>query len=139
MLKKFVFIICIGTTLSQIYASSHCDEGLKKGPNHFQAAPVLIEAHVKDGKTYVSGTLKSVKKTRFIIEFFNNPTNANPITEGAVFLGQLKVKTKSDGRAKFCAQLPCTAQGSFVSATATLLCQNEPTDTSPFSLNVVVQ
>ena len=139
MLKKFVFIVCVGTAFWQIYASSHCDEDLKKGPNHFQAAPVLIEAHVKDGKTFVSGTLKSVKKTRFIIEFFNSPTNTNPMTEGAVFLGQLKVKTKSGGKAKFCAHLPCTTQGSFVSATATRLCQNEPTDTSPFSLNVVVQ
>ena len=82
MLKKIVIPIIL---ISQLTFGS-CPQ---QGPNRFQNAPVLTSAVNSDGLITVSGSLKTFKRcATYIIQFFGNPTNRNPITEGADFLGQ---------------------------------------------------
>ena len=101
-----------------------------------QQAPILTSATVKDQKTIVKGQIENAQKnTTLIVQIFNNAQDRAPITEGAFFLGQLTVKTDSKGNASFCEKVPCTAVGSFVSATAT----SEDRGTSEFSPSIPVQ
>ena len=89
----------------------------------------------------MSGSLSTFKRcANFIIQFFGNPTNRNPITEGADFLGQINVTTDNFGVATFTVTLPPTQNTDpFMSATATLvLCDGSLSDTSMFSLNIPI-
>ena len=113
----------------------------QQGPNRFQNAPVLSSAVNNDGLITVSGSLKTFKRcATYIIQFFGNPTNRNPITEGADFLGQITVTTDNAGNAPFTVTLPPTQNtDGFMSATATLvLCDGSLSDTSMFSSNIVI-
>ncbi len=101
-----------------------------------QEPPKLTSATVKNQKTVVKGQIEHARKnTTLIVQIFNNAQNRAPITEGAYLLGQLTVKTDSKGNASFCEKFPCTAVGSFVSATAT----SEDRGTSEFSPSIPVQ
>lgn len=98
-------------------------------------APVLINATTNGTRTLVKGKLNGSQAGTVIIQFFSNPINRNPITEGKFFLGQITLKK---GKKSFRACLPCTNEGSFISATATRLDKKDLSDTSKFSLNVAV-
>ena len=134
MLKKLVIPIIL---ISQLTLGS-C---IQQGPNRFQNAPVLTSAVNSDGLITVSGSLKTFKRcATYIIQFFGNPTNRNPITEGADFLGQVTVTTDNAGSATFTVTLPPTQNtDGFMSSTATLvLCDGSLSDTSMFSSNIVI-
>jgi hypothetical protein len=128
MFKKLLSIttLCVGISLA-LCASE---------PNNGQSSPKLSSAKSHDSHTIVKGKLQSVKETRFIIQFFNNEKDR---PEGQIFLGQVKVKTDSHGKASFKAQLPATERDTFVTATATRLNIHQPTDSSEFSKSVKVK
>jgi len=134
MLKKLIVPIILTSQL----AHASCPQ---QGPNRFQNAPVLSSAVNNDGVITVSGALFSFKRcATYIIQFFGNPTNRNPITEGADFLGQVTVTTNNFGTTSFTVALPPTQNtDGFMSATATLvLCDGSLSDTSMFSSNIVI-
>lgn len=74
----------------------------------------------------------------FRIEFFVNTVNNNPITEGKTFVGFVNVTTDSTGLAQFnnVKLLSSATVGQFVSATATLLQNNDTLETSEYSSNI---
>lgn len=129
MFKKLLVLSAL------VSAGINAHAALHKGPNHEQKAPVLISATTNGSRTLVKGVLKSKQAAAYIIQFFSNPTNRNPITEGQNFLGQITLKK---GEKCFSASLPCTNAGSFISATATRVEHHELTNTSMFSANVEV-
>lgn len=111
------------------------------GPNNLQPAPVLISATKADGIITVTGRLVTLKRNAtFIIQFFSNSINRNPITEGDFYLGELIVITNCNGIASFVATLPPTQNNfPFISATAThILEDSSVADTSPYSLNIPI-
>jgi hypothetical protein len=135
MLKKYILLTfmsipsLLGACLPQ------------QGPNRLQSAPVLTSAVNNDGVITVQGALATIRRNAtFIIQFFGNPTNRNPITEGADFLGQITITTDCNGLGAFTAQLPPTQiNDPFISATATLvLADGTLSDTSMFSLNIPI-
>lgn len=134
MYKKFVSLL----SLSLLFSLSLLAK-LPDGPNHSQKAPKLTSAKIEDSKTHVKGHLKSVEDTHFIIQFFNNLEKRDNITEGAVYLGEIRVKTDHHGKVSFKARLPKTADHSYISASATRLDGDTETDTSEFSKNVTVR
>jgi hypothetical protein len=101
--------------------------------NNNPAAPVLTAGSASTSGTSVSGTLASVAKTTFRIEFFSNAgLDASGNAEGETYLGFTTVTTDSSGNATFTAtNLAAIPPGQgYVTATAT----NQSTgDTSQFS------
>lgn len=135
MIKKLTIFL----SLSSILYSDACIP--QQGPNRFQPAPVLLSASRSGAVITVSGTLATIRKNAtFIIQFFGNPTNRNPITEGADLLGQITVTTSCLGLASFTAVLPPTQNTDpFMSATATfILPDGTLSDTSMFSTNIPI-
>ncbi len=139
MIKKMLFLSTLFTA-SFIYAC--IPTCIQQGPNRLQPAPVLTLATNVNGVISVQGTLSTVRRNAtYIIQFFGNPINRNPITEGDDFLGQITVTTDCFGNAPFVATLlpPTQNTDPFISATATLvLCTGQTSDTSEFSLNIPV-
>lgn len=104
------------------------------GANDLQNFPVLASATTIGGKTVVGGTLRSVPRKPFVIEFFSNPANGD---EGKTFLGNKAVSTGSDGSAAFTfAPSRTFPVGHTVTATATDVVG---ANTSEFSGAVVVK
>jgi len=99
------------------------------GGNGLQNFPVLTSATASNGNITLSGTLNSIPKTTFRVEFFDN-TALDPSGkgEGQTYLHFLNVTTDAAGNANF-TSLPLTATGAIVT-TATNLTTN---DTSEFS------
>lgn len=136
MLKKL-------TLISALTASTLiCAVCPQQGANRLQPAPVLTSATNVDGVITVNGRLVTVKRnTSYLIQFFGNPANRNPITEGCDYLGEIRVTTDCFGVATFTAVLLPVTQltDPFVSATATaILCDGTLSDTSEFSLNIPI-
>lgn len=137
MIKKIIIMSVFSASLMHACIPT-C---IQQGPNRLQPAPVLTSAINASGVITVIGTLSTVRKlATYIIQFFGNPTNRNPITEGDDFLGQIIVTTDCFGNAPFVAVLPPTQNTDpFISATATLvLCTGQTSDTSQFSSNIPV-
>ena len=99
------------------------------GGNGLQNFPVLTSATASNGNITLSGTLNSIPKTTFRVEFFDN-TALDPSGngEGQTYLNFVNVTTDAAGNANF-TSLPLTATGAIVT-TATNLTTN---DTSEFS------
>lgn len=111
------------------------------GPNRFQPAPILFSATRVDGVITVLGRVSTVKRNAtYLIQFFGNPTNRNPLTEGSDYIGEIRVTTDCFGVATFTITLPVSRnEDPFLSATATLiLCDGTLSDTSEFSLNIPI-
>ncbi len=135
VIKKILMLLPLSITL-YIDACSP-----QQGPNRLQPAPVLLSASNMNGVITVTGSLATIRKNAtFVIQFFGNPTNRNPITEGADLLGQITVVTNCTGLATFTAVLPPTQNTDpFMSATATLVLPDGTlSDTSMFSLNIPI-
>jgi hypothetical protein len=94
-------------------------------PNDGQNTPTITGLTVNN----VSGTLTSVPKTRFRLEFFASPVGGAPY-QGQVFLGSLYVTTNAAGSVAFTAPVAAIPPGAVVTATATNLTSG---DTSEFS------
>lgn len=135
MMQRFIAPLLIVTQLS----FGNC---IQQGPNRCQNAPTLTNAVMKNNIITVRGALCTFKRcATYIIQFFGNTSNRNPLTEGADFLGQTTVTTNNTGVSSFIVSLPPTPNTySFVSATATLvLCDGTLSDTSIFSTNIAIK
>jgi len=102
------------------------------GPNLLQNFPVIASAST----TQVTGTLNSLPRRSFTIQFFSNPVANVPtgFGEGETFLGQRAVRTNRRGNASFTFATTLAA-GQVVTATATDASGN----TSEFSQGRFVQ
>lgn len=135
MFKKVIFI----SSLQIINALSGSMPQL--GPNNLQPAPIVSSATKADGIITVTGRLVTLKRNAtFIIQFFSNSINRNPITEGDFYLGEITIVTDCNGIASFNAILPPTQNNfPFLSATATYILEDSSlADTSPYSLNIPI-
>ncbi|HEV3447805.1 MAG TPA: hypothetical protein VG099_24425, partial [Gemmataceae bacterium] len=110
--------------------------GAPNDPNNFQNFPVLTAAMPDNGKTDISGLLRSSPNSTFRIEFFANDADpAGGIAEGQQFLGFVNVTTDANGNAivSTVVNVP-VAIGRTVTATATDAVGN----TSEFSAAIPV-
>jgi titin len=98
-------------------------------PNRGQNTPVLSVASTG----HISGTLTSIARTTFRLEFFASPAGGTA-AQGQTFLGSLNVTTSAAGTASFTALLSAPL-GAVVTATATNLATG---DTSEFSAGATV-
>jgi CSLREA domain-containing protein len=97
------------------------------GPNDLQNFPVIKKAKSAHGETNLKGTLDSIPKQAFQLEFFSTPRNERG---GRRFLGTFGAQTDSEGMDKFNVVLGKRVKpGQFVTATAT----NAASSTSEFS------
>ncbi|MEM8639921.1 MAG: S8 family serine peptidase [Cyanobacteria bacterium P01_G01_bin.54] len=99
--------------------------------NDSQVAPTLSSAQTSGGTTIVTGAISETPNTTYMLEFFSNPDNDG---EGQTFIGSQQVTTNAAGNANFTANLPGTAVGQFLTATATDADEN----TSEFSSAIEV-
>lgn len=106
-------------------------------PNNLQAAPVLTSAVFSGSTTTVTGTLRSIQNTSFLIDIFDNPTKPC-LTEGLTPLEETTVSIGPSGETTFSITVSGAPVGSYVSATATRLYEGMPTDTSEFSESIEV-
>lgn len=92
-----------------------------EGANGLQNFPVLGSAEDLVDGTQIEGVLDSVPNTKFIIEFFASPAvDGTNHGEGDTFIGSIKVKTNSKGKAKFNVLVDEAPAGqAFITATAT--------------------
>jgi hypothetical protein len=97
----------------------------RAAPNRGQNTPVITLLRL----TSVSGSLRSVARTRFRLEFFATPANGSP-PQGQIFLGALTVTTSAAGLISFTAPVTTIPPGTVITATATNLTTG---DTSEFS------
>ncbi|MBV9469462.1 MAG: CSLREA domain-containing protein, partial [Abitibacteriaceae bacterium] len=107
------------------------------GSNNLQNYPVIARAITAGSTTTVVGSLNSLAKTTFTLEFFANPV-ADPsgFGEGQTYLDTRAVTTDAAGNANFSFTLPLSvAVGQFITATAT---NNATGDTSEFAQDVAV-
>jgi hypothetical protein len=144
MIKKLIVLSSLLTaSLMEACCVPTCvPDCIQPGPNRLQPAPVLTSATNVNGVITVNGSLSTIRRNAtYIIQFFGNPTNRNPITEGDNFLGQITVTTDCFGNAPFMAVLlpPTQNTDPFISATATFVtCGGQTSDTSEFSSNIPV-
>jgi streptogramin lyase len=110
--------------------------GTPNDPNNFQNFPVLTAAVPDNGKTDITGTLKSTPGSTFRIEFFASNTDpARGIPEGQQFLGFVNATADANGNAPFSVSLNVpVAVGRIVTGTATDGIGN----TSEFSAGIFV-
>ncbi len=106
------------------------------GPNDLQNFPVIVTAVQRPGRLVLTGTLDT-RPGDVRIEFFaNRSCHASGFGEGETLLGAVSVRATGDAQnpAAFTAELPVTAPGRFITATAT----DSAGNTSEFSACVPV-
>jgi hypothetical protein len=87
------------------------------GANSNQKAPVITSAVTRNGRTTITGYLKSTKSTSFSLRFYVNPAGGD---EGKTFLVKKSVRTNSSGRANFSFRAPVkVGLGKTITANAT--------------------
>ena len=109
---------------------------LRPGPNDLQAAPDLTGAQGGGATSAIQGTLTSVPKTSFLIQFFTNQVpDPSGYGQGQTLLGATTVTTNGQGYAAFVfAPSSSLAGGTWLTATATRLnTVGNTVDTSEFS------
>jgi titin len=102
-------------------------------PNDGQNKPVLTALTLNS----VSGTLTSVPRTRFRIEFFATPA-AGTSNQGQFFLGASTVTTNAAGSVAFTAPVATIPPGMVVTSTATNLSNGDTSEFSPVGLQLLV-
>jgi hypothetical protein len=111
------------------------------GPNGLQNSPILTAAGAEAGTVTVSGGLRGIKNTNYVIEVFagerQNPFGAG---EGQTLLGRLAVSTGASGEVGFKASFADPgATYRYISSTATTVpALGEPGVTSEFSVNQAI-
>ena len=110
------------------------------GANDLQNFPILGSATSSSNSTTVAGGLNSTANTLFVIDFYSNPTlSPGDTLQGKTYLGSTVLTTDSSGNATFNVTLPkATADGQYVTATATTAGPLPSGDTSEFSPPVLV-
>ncbi len=94
-----------------------------------QKAPVLMSAKVKSGKTHVKGSLASLKNADYVLSFYSDNQ----------LIGEKRISTDKNGKAKFSVKLGYLSFGSEVRATATRTQKHQSLETSDLSNTVTVQ
>ncbi len=102
------------------------------GPNNFQNYPVIFFVSARG---IVQASLQSVPSSTFLIQFFQNDTDAR---DGKELVGSLTVFTDAAGNVSFTYTLQTVTVGDFITATATRIVEGAATDTSEFSAPVQV-
>jgi CSLREA domain-containing protein len=105
------------------------------GPNQLQNFPIIASAQF-GSQTAVAGTLNSLARTQFLLDFYTSTTgDASGYGEGQHWLGSITVLTNAAGNASFSQLLPGgSVPGEWITATATRLTSSGVrTDTSEFS------
>jgi hypothetical protein len=95
-------------------------------PNRGQNAPIVTQLT----RTSVSGTLTSIARTTFRLEFFASPRNGSAY-QGQIYLGCLNVATGASGAVSFVAPVSAIPAGCIVTATATNLATGDTSEFSP--------
>ncbi len=109
--------------------------GVRSGPNNLQNYPVLSAVTSNGSITHVEGTLNSLPKTTFLIQFFTNvTTDPSGYGQGETAFGSTQVTTDANGNATISLILAANfPQGAVLSATATNLTTG---DTSEFAADI---
>jgi CSLREA domain-containing protein len=107
------------------------------GPNNLQNFPVLSAATSTGDTTTVSGAFDSLPNREFLLQFFTDPNTAD--AEGKTFLGEQPVNTDGNGHAGFTFTVDQPLTGQAITATATNVTPNDPTDTSELSAPLTVR
>jgi hypothetical protein len=102
-------------------------------PNRGQNAPIITRLT----RTTVSGTLTSIPRTTFRLEFFASPTNGSAY-QGQIDLGWLNVTTGASGTVSFVAPVSAIPAGCIVTATATNLGTGDTSEFSPAGPQLLV-
>ncbi len=90
------------------------------GPNFGQNIPVLTNGLVDPANTSIQGTLNSRVTTLFTLDFYSSEDkDASGFGEGRVWLGSTTATTDGSGNAGFSINLPMSAPGRYLTATAT--------------------
>ena len=101
------------------------------GPNRLQNYPVLTGINGSGSTRVLEGQLNSAANTAYVIDFYrNDAVDPSGFGEGQNFMGFVNVQTNAQGTATFSFPLDNSANGQFVTATATDLNGN----TSEFSM-----
>lgn len=102
-----------------VTANDHCDADV--GPNNLQNFPVLTSVDSSGGSTHIVGTLDSIAKKDFQIDFYSTPTcNPSGNGEGKTFLGSAIATADLTCHAPIDVTLPvAVSSGDVVTATAT--------------------
>lgn len=108
------------------------------GPNNFQNTPVISSAVDNGDVTVVDGQLSSLPLTLFRISLYHNATcDPSGSGEGQTHIENFTVSTNSDGTATFTRNVPRFAVGTFITAIASTLTDDEinpgELDSSEFS------
>ncbi len=98
--------------------------------------PNLTLSRTSGQTVFIQGTFTGTANNLYLVQFFKNETDNNPITEGAQFLGQQLITTDNAGNGTIFTTLPIAVAGSYVSATVTDQVGTE--GTSEYSLNVLL-
>ncbi len=111
---------------------------LDTGPNNLQNFPVLTSASSDGGTTTISGLLDT-QPGDYRVEFFANASlDPSGNGEGETFLGDTLVTVNGDG--SFVAVLSVgISNDQFITATATRIESDNPTDTSEFSVGIALE
>jgi hypothetical protein len=102
-------------------------------PNGGQNAPVITGLTLHS----ISGSLSSVPRTQFRIEFFATPAGG-PASQGQVFLGFLNVTTNAAGTVAFTLPVATLPLGTIVTATATNLSTGDTSEFSPVGTQLLI-
>ena len=108
------------------------------GPNHLQNFPVLSSAIVAGNQLTITGSLNSEAQKTYLIQFFSCAAClTSGQAQGQTLIGQAMVATDGSGNASFASVFPLVVpSGRIMTATATLMNGNTPTDTSEFAAGV---
>ncbi len=98
--------------------------------------PMLTLSRTSGQTVFIQGTFTGTANNLYLVQFFKNEINRNPITEGAQFLGQQLITTDNAGNGTIYTTLPISVTGSYVSATVTDQVGTE--GTSEYSLSVLL-
>lgn len=99
------------------------------GPNGRQNYPILSSAAYQNGHVMVSGRLKSLASTKFVLDFYDaGQPNATGNYEPRKYLSSTEVITDSSGFVSFTADVGNQAGGTHITATAT----NQQAETDEF-------
>lgn len=100
------------------------------GPNDFQNFPVLTSFTPNAAGLSINWTLKSVPSSDFLLQFFSNQPN-DP--EGKRVIGNTTTVTDANGNASGSIQVGAVPVNTPLTATATIVVDEVPGDTSEFS------
>lgn len=108
------------------------------GPNRLQNFPVLSSAIVAGSQLTITGSLNSEAQKTYLIQFFSCAAcGAASRAQGQTLIGQVTVTTDGSGNASFAPVFPLVVpSGRIMTATATLMNGNTPTDTSEFAVGI---